>query len=215
MNLLMTVAVIGAVGIGEWFEGATVAFLFALALTLESWSVGRARRAVAGLMDLAPPTARVKDARGNYQEVSPGDVPIGSLILVRPGERIPLDGVIRHGLSAVNQSTITGESVPVEKEPGSTVFAGTINGDGSIEIESTKRSEDTTLAHIIRLVGDAQRRRAPAEQWVEYFARIYTPSILLLALFVLVLPPVVMGADWGTWFYRALVLLVIGCLARW
>lgn len=211
MNLLMTVAVIGAIGIGEWFEAAIVAFLFALALTLESWSVSRARRAVAALMDLAPPLARVKDRNGRYEEVPPEDVPVGSLLLVRPGEKIPLDGVVRQGRSAVNQAPITGESVPVEKEPGSVVFAGTINGDGAIEVESTKPADDTTLAHIIRLVSEAQSRRAPAEQWVERFARIYTPSILLLAILVLVVPPLAFGGAWTPWLYRALVLLVIGC----
>lgn len=211
MNFLMTVAVIGAIAIGEWFEAATVAFLFALALTLESWSIGRARRAVAALMDLAPPIARVKNRDGGYQEVTPADVPVGSWVLVRPGEKIPLDGVVRQGRSAVNQAPITGESVPVEKELGSVVFAGTINGDGAIEVESTKAADDTTLAHIIRLVSEAQSRRAPAEQWVERFARIYTPSILLLAVLVFLVPPLAFGGAWIPWLYRALVLLVIGC----
>lgn len=211
MNFLMTVAVIGAIAIGEWFEAATVAFLFALALTLESWSIGRARRAVAALMDLAPPIARVKNRDGGYQEVTPADVPVGSWVLVRPGEKIPLDGVVRQGRSAVNQAPITGESVPVEKELGSVVFAGTINGDGAIEVESTKAADDTTLAHIIRLVSEAQSRRAPAEQWVERFARIYTPSILLLAVLVFLVPPLALGGAWIPWLYRALVLLVIGC----
>ena len=211
MNFLMTVAVIGAIAIGEWFEAATVAFLFALALTLESWSIGRARRAVAALMDLAPPIARVKNRDGGYQEVTPADVPVGSWVLVRPGEKIPLDGVVRQGRSAFNQAPITGESVPVEKELGSVVFAGTINGDGAIEVESTKAADDTTLAHIIRLVSEAQSRRAPAEQWVERFARIYTPSILLLAVLVFLVPPLAFGGAWIPWLYRALVLLVIGC----
>lgn len=211
MNFLMTVAVIGAIAIGEWFEAATVAFLFALALTLESWSIGRARRAVAALMDLAPPIARVKNRDSAYQEVTPADVPVGSWVLVRPGERIPLDGVVRQGRSAVNQAPITGESVPVEKDLGSVVFAGTINGDGAIEVESTKAADDTTLAHIIRLVSEAQSRRAPAEQWVERFARIYTPSILLLAVLVFLVPPLALGGAWIPWLYRALVLLVIGC----
>lgn len=211
MNLLMTIAVIGAIGIGEWFEAAVVAFLFALALAIESWSIGRARRAVAALMELAPPTAHVKQRDGQYQDVSPERVSVGSRLLVRPGEKIPLDGVVREGRSAVNQAPITGESVPVEKEPGSAVFAGTINGDGAIQIESTKPADDTTLAHIIRLVSDAQSRRAPAEQWVERFARIYTPSILLLALLVVLVPPLALGAAWTPWLYRALVLLVIAC----
>lgn len=211
MNLLMSAAVIGALIIREWFEAATVAFLFALALALESWSIGRARRAVESLMALAPPVARLKDISGAYREVSPGDVPVGATILVRPGEKIPLDGVVRQGRSAVNQAPITGESIPIDKEPGAAVFAGTINGDGAIEIESTKPSDDTTLAHIIRLVSEAQSRRAPAEQWVERFARVYTPAIFVLATLVILVPPLVLGAAWTDWAYRGLVLLVIGC----
>jgi len=211
MNLLMTVAVIGAIVIGEWFEAATVAFLFALALALESWSIGRARRAVESLMALAPPIARVMEINGRFREVPPDDVPVGSRVLVRPGEKIPLDGRVRQGRSAVNQAPITGESTPVDKEAGAVVFAGTINGDGAIEVETTKPADDTTLAHIIRLVGDAQSRRAPAEQWVEGFARIYTPAIFLLATLVLLVPPLAFSASWTDWAYRALVLLVIGC----
>ena len=211
MNLLMTVAVIGAVLIGEWFEAATVAFLFALALTLESWSIGRARRAVESLMDLAPPMARLKTRDGSYLETSPAEVPVGSVVLVRPGEKIPLDGIVRQGRSAVNQAPITGESLPIEKESGAVVFAGTINGDGAIEVESTTLADDTTLAHIIRLVSEAQSRRAPAEQWVERFARIYTPAIFLLAILVMLVPPLAFGGAWNVWVYRALVLLVIGC----
>ena len=134
MNLLMTVAVIGAVAIGEWFEGATVAFLFSLSLLLESWSVNRARRAVAALMDLSPPMARLQRADGSTEEVSPAEVAVGATFLVKPGERIPLDGRILTGASDVNQAPITGESVPVSKSPGDEVFAGTINGDGAIAI---------------------------------------------------------------------------------
>ena len=211
MNLLMTVAVVGAMAIGEWFEAATVAFLFAVAVTLESWSIGRARRAVAALMDLAPHMAHLKMPDGVYRDVAPADVPIGAWVLVRPGERIPLDGVVRQGHSAVDQAPITGESVPVDMDAGSAVFAGTINGGGALEIESTKTAGETTLAHIIHLVGEAHSRRAPAEQWVERFARIYTPAILILAVLVLLVPPLAIGAVWAPWIYRALILLVIGC----
>ena len=211
MNLLMSAAAIGAIIIGEWFEAATVAFLFAVALALESWSIGRARRAVESLMELAPPMARVKDTGGGYREVAPEKAPVGSIVLVRPGEKIPLDGLVRQGRSAVNQAPITGESIPVDKQPGAAVFAGTINGDGAIEIESTKPADDTTLAHIIRLVGEAQSRRAPAEQWVDRFARIYTPTIFVLAILVMLVPPLTLAASWSDWTYRALVLLVIGC----
>jgi cobalt-zinc-cadmium resistance protein CzcA len=211
MNLLMTVAVSGAVGIGEWFEASTVAFLFALSHLLESWSVGRARRAIAALMGLAPPIARLKREDGREVDVAPETVPVGALFVVKPGERIPLDGTVRAGVSGVNQAPITGESVPVPKEPGGEVFAGTINGDGALEVECTKPAGDTTLAHIIRLVGEAQSKRAPSEQWVERFARIYTPSVMGLAVAVLLIPPLLFGAPWMEWLYRALVLLVIAC----
>jgi Cd2+/Zn2+-exporting ATPase len=211
MNLLMMVAVVGAVGIGEWFEGATVAFLFALSLALESWSVGRARRAVAALMDLTPTIARVKRPDGGEEEVPAEGVEVGAHLVVKPGERIPLDGRVVSGGSEVNQAPITGESIPVPKAVGDEVFAGTINGDGALEIESTRRAGDTTLAHIIRMVGEAQSRRAPSEQWVERFARIYTPAVMALALIVLLVPPLAFGGAWGDWFYRALVLLVIAC----
>lgn len=211
MNLLMTVAVLGAVGIGEWFEAATVAFLFALSLALEAWSVGRARRAVAALMDLTPQTARVKGGDGGEAEIPAEQVEVGAVFVVKPGERIPLDGRVTAGLSAVNQAPITGESVPVDKGLDSEVFAGTINGDGALEVRSTKRAGDTTLAHIIRMVDEAQARRAPSEQWVEKFARVYTPAVMALSLAVLILPPLFLGGSWQEWIYRALVLLVIAC----
>jgi Zn2+/Cd2+-exporting ATPase len=211
MNLLMTVAVLGAMVIGEWFEASTVAFLFALSLALESWSVGRARRAVAALMDLTPPTARLLLENGGELEVPPDRVPVGDHFLVRPGERIPLDGRVVRGSSEVNQAPITGESVPVPKTAGQEVFAGTINGDGALTVECTKPAGDTTLAHIIRLVGEAQSRRAPSEQWVDTFARVYTPAVMALALAVLVIPPLSFGGAWQDWFYRSLVLLVIAC----
>jgi Cd2+/Zn2+-exporting ATPase len=211
MNLLMVVAVLGAVGIGEWFEGATVAFLFALSLALESWSVGRARRAVAALMDLTPQMARVRRPDGGEQEIPAEQVEVGSIFVIKPGERIPLDGRVVAGTSAVNQAPITGESVPVDKQTGADVFAGTINGDGAMEVQSTKRAEDSTLAHIIRMVEEAQSRRAPSEQWVERFARVYTPAVMGLALAVLVVPPLVFAGAWDVWIYRALVLLVIAC----
>lgn len=211
MNLLMVVAVLGAVAIGEWFEGATVAFLFALSLALESWSVGRARRAVAGLMDLAPQMARVRLPDNSEQEVPAEQVEVGTVFVVKPGERMPLDGRVVSGTSAVNQAPITGESVPVDKVDGDDVFAGTINGDGALEVQSTKRAEDSTLAHIIRMVEEAQSRRAPSEQWVDRFAKVYTPAVMAIALAVLVVPPLLFGGSWDSWIYRALVLLVIAC----
>lgn len=211
MNLLMAIAIAGAIVIGEWFEATTVAFLFALSLTLESWSIGRARRAVSALMALAPPVAQVLDPDGQTRETAPETVAVGSRILIRPGEKIPLDGIVRRGASEVNQAPITGESVPVVKDVGSAVFAGTINGDAALEVETTKAAQDTTLAQIVHLVADAQRRRAPVEQWVERFAGIYTPTVFALAFAVAVVAPLALGAEWFPWIYRALVLLVIGC----
>lgn len=211
MNLLMTLAVVGSVAIGEWFEGSTVAFLFAVSLALEAWSVGRARRAVAALLDLSPERARLLRPDGREEEVPAGQVEVGARFVVRPGERLPLDGRVTGGTSEVNQAPITGESTPVPKRTDDEVFAGTINGDGALEVESTKRAEDTTLAHIIRMVEEAQSRKAPSEQWVERFARFYTPAVMALALAVLLVPPLAFGGDWGDWLYRALVLLVIAC----
>ncbi|WP_417850244.1 heavy metal translocating P-type ATPase [Thalassoglobus sp.] len=211
MNLLMSVAVVGAVLIGEWFEGATVAFLFSFSLLLESWSVGRARRAIASLMDLSPPTAHLRDEAGHVSDVAPKEVPVGSTVIVRPGEKIPLDGLVSEGASSVNQAPITGESVPVEKENGDEVFAGTINGDGLLEIETTKAADDTTLARIIKMVGDAGSKRAPSEKWVEKFAAVYTPAVMIVALLMLVIPPLAFGEEWAVWLYRSLVLLVIAC----
>lgn len=211
MNLLMTIAVIGAVGIGEWFEAAVVAFLFAFSLALESWSVGRARRAVEALLAIAPPTARLLNADGSTVEVPAEQVLVGARILVKPGDRVPLDGSVARGVSQINQAPITGESLPVEKGEGSEVFAGTINGDGALEIEVTRLVGETTLAQIIRMVSEAQSRRAPSEQWVDRFAQIYTPVILAAAIAIAVIPPVIGFGNASEWFYRALVLLVIGC----
>lgn len=211
MNLLMMVAVAGAIGIGAWFEAATVSFFFALALALEAWSLGRARRAVAALMELAPPTARVKLEDGSEREVAAAEVRVGAHIIVRPGDKVPLDGRVVAGESEVNQAPITGESVPVFRTEGDEVFAGTINGEGAIEVVTTKAANDTTLAQIIRMVGSAQSRRAPSEQWVEKFARVYTPVVMALAVAIFLAPPLLLGGAWDVWFYRALVLLVIAC----
>jgi Cd2+/Zn2+-exporting ATPase len=211
MNLLMVVAVAGAIGLGEFFEAATVAFFFSLSLYLESWSVGRARNAVSALLDLAPPTARVIRADGREEDVPAAQVAVGDRFVVRGGDRIPLDGEVTEGMGAVNQAPITGESAPVPKETGDDVYAGTINGEGTLTVRATKAASDTVLARIIRMVGDAHARRAPVEQWVAKFARIYTPVVMVLAVAIAVLPPLVAGGAWGYWFYNALVLLVIAC----
>lgn len=210
MNLLMAVAVAGAVGIGEWLEAASVAFLFGLSLVLEHWSVGRARRAVEALLDLSPPTARVRGANGEM-EVPAAEVEPGTLLLIQPGERVPLDGEVVAGESEIDQAPITGESAPVAKAPGASVFAGTINGTGVLEVRSTRPANQTTLARIVRLVESAQSRRSPSERWVDRFARVYTPAVLALAVCVFLVPPLLFGGAWVVWLYRALVLLVIAC----
>ncbi len=211
MNVLMVVAVAGAVLLHQYFEAATVAFFFSLSLTLESWSVGRARNAVARLLDLAPPTALVLREDGSEVLVRAADVRIGDRFIVRGGDRIALDGMVIEGESTVNQAPITGESAAVPKRPGDEVFAGTVNGEGTLIIRATKRAGDTVLAQIIKMVGEAHARRAPVEQWVAKFARIYTPAVMALALLIALLPPLVLGASWQAWIYNALVLLVIAC----
>ncbi len=211
MNLLMVVAVTGAVGLGEYFEAATVAFFFALSLYLESWSVGRARNAVSALLDLAPPTVRLVAEDGGERDVPAASVPVGSRFVLRGGDRVPLDGEVVEGTGAINQAPITGESALVTKEVGDAVYAGSINGDGTLIVRATKPASDTVLARIIRMVGDAHSRRAEVEQWVTRFARVYTPAVMALAILIAVAPPLLAGGDWATWFYRALVLLVIAC----
>jgi Cd2+/Zn2+-exporting ATPase len=212
MNLLMIIAVIGAIGIGEWFEAATVSFLFALALLLERWSVGRARRAIGALMELSPDSAQLVDPESDRsQEVPADDVPLGATVRIRPGDKIPVDGEIVEGHSSVDQSAITGESMPVDKQIGDEVFAGTINENGTIDVCVTRPAGDTTLAKIIRLVAEAQARRSRSEQWVDRFAHFYTPIMMTLAIGIAVLPPFLAGGEWALWFYRALVLLVIAC----
>jgi len=189
MNLLMTIAVIGAMFIDEWFEAATVSFLFALSLAIESWSIGRARHAVEALLDLAPSTVTVKDESGQEHVVPASEVNIGTRFILAPGDKIPLDGNVISGYSAVNQAPITGESMPVAKQEGDEIFAGSINGEGTLEIRSTKLVSDTTLAQITRLVGEAHSKRAEIEQWVEKFARVYTPAVMVVALAMSIIPP--------------------------
>jgi Cd2+/Zn2+-exporting ATPase len=212
MHVLMLIAVAGAMVLGDWCEAATVAFLFALALVLESWSVERARLAIRALMDLAPPTARcLQPQDGCVVEQRVDTVPPGTTVLVRPGEKIPLDGTVTQGHTLVNQSPITGEAIPVPKTIGDEVFAGTINGDSAFTFQTTKPAADTTLARIIHLVAEAKSRRAPREQWVERFARVYTPAMIALACLLATLPPLLGGGSWSLWGYNALVLLVIAC----
>ncbi|HET7273649.1 MAG TPA: heavy metal translocating P-type ATPase [Longimicrobiaceae bacterium] len=210
MNFLMSIAAVGAVLIGEYGEGASAMFLFAIAQLLESRSMDRARGAIRGLMDLSPAEATV--IRNGIEERIPADqVGIGELVVIRPGERIPVDGEILSGRSGVNQAPITGESIPVDKEPGSEVFAGTLNGEGVLEVTSTRLPADTTLARIIHSVAEAQASRSPSQTFVDRFARIYTPVVVIAALALAVVPPLTGFGTWGEWVYRSLVLLVVAC----
>lgn len=210
MNLLVTISLFGASFLGEWLEGASLAFLFATAALLESYSLARARRAVIGLMKLAPGDAAVVH-HDHEHRMTVDKVPVGAIVRVRPGERIPCDGQVAAGESDVNQAMITGESVPVWKEPGDDVYAGTMNGDGLLDVRTTRAAADTTLSRIVRMVERAQQRRAPSEQFVERFSRIYTPAMLMVALLVAVVPPMLGRGDWSGWFYQSMVLLLISC----
>jgi Cd2+/Zn2+-exporting ATPase len=211
MNLLMTIAVIGAALIGQWPEAAVVIWLFGIAEMIEALSLDRARNAIRKLMDLAPETALVKQADGRWEEVKAETVALSALVRVRPGERIALDGVVVSGASAVNQAPITGESMPVEKNPGDTVFAGTINERGTLEFEVRSRKGETTLDRIARSVQEAQGQRAPTQRFVDRFASVYTPIVFALAIAIAVIPPLFFGAAWFDWTYKALVMLVIAC----
>jgi len=219
MNLLMCIAVIGAIVLGEWLEAAMVAFLFSLSLLLEHWSMERARRAIASLLDLSPPTARCRrpatdnrERQGSELVEQPVEaVSVGTTVVVQPGERVPLDGRILIGTAHLDESPITGESMPKARRPGDDVFAGTINTDAVIEIEVTKPAGETMLSRILQMVEQAQSRRAPAEQSVETFARYYTPAMILLAIAIAVVPPLLFSGEWAASVYNALVVLVIAC----
>jgi Cd2+/Zn2+-exporting ATPase len=210
VNALMTVAVLGAMAIGEWAEGAVTVLLFSLAQLLETRSLERARKAIASLMTLAPERALVR-GDGREERVPAGAVSPGQTILVAPHERFPLDGIVLEGTSEVDQSPLTGESRAVEKAPGQEVFAGSINGSGLLAVRVTRASSETTLARIIRRVEEAQASRAPSQGFVERFARVYTPVVVGLAVLVAALPPLAGQGALADWTYRALVLLVISC----
>ncbi len=210
MNFLMTVAIFGALAVGEFVEAGSIAFLFGLAELLERHSVERARRSIEQLLNLAPATARVQ-RNGEVLIVPVETLEPGDIVQVLPGEKVPIDGVVLDGVSAVDQSPITGESMPVNKSPSDTVYAGTMNHQGYLEIEAAKRAGDTTLAHIIHLVEEAEASRAPSERFVDVFARYYTPAVTILAVTVMLVTPLVIGASFSTWFVRGLTLLVISC----
>ncbi len=211
INALMSIAVTGAVLIGQWPEAAMVMVLFTLAEVIEARSLDRARNAIGGLMQLTPDMATVQQADGQWREVDVKQVALGARVRVRPGERIGLDGEVLSGQSSIDQAPITGESLPVEKGPGDKVFAGTINQAGALEYKVTAAAGQSTLARIIHAVEEAQGARAPTQRFVDQFSRIYTPAVFAFALAVAVIPPLFMAGAWFDWIYRALVLLVVAC----
>ena len=210
INVLMLIAVAGAMLLGEWSEAASVVFLFGVARALEARTLEKARTAVRAVMDLAPADALVRDETGERRIAVDLVIP-GAIIVVKPGEKLPLDGEVLAGASSVNQAPVTGESLPVDKGPGDEVFAGSINGRGALEVRVTRPRRDSTLARIIHLVEQAQAQRAPSQTFVERFARVYTPAVIALAATVAVVPPLFGDGAWETWIYRALVLLVVSC----
>ncbi|SCY77524.1 heavy metal translocating P-type ATPase [Pseudomonas sp. NFACC37-1] len=211
INALMSIAVTGAVLIGQWPEAAMVMFLFTVAELIEAKSLDRARNAISGLMQMAPEQATVQQADGSWQVQEVKAIALGARVRVRPGERVGLDGDVVAGRSTLDQAPITGESLPVEKTVGDKVFAGTINQAGELEYTVTAAADQSTLTRIIHAVEQAQGSRAPTQRFVDQFSKIYTPAVFALALAVAVIPPLFMGAAWFDWIYRALVLLVVAC----
>ncbi len=223
MNVLMTVAATGAIAIGDYFEAAAAMFLFAVSLWLERLSLGRAQRAIRSLVELAPSIAHRISQQGtsaeNFVDVNPAELVIGDQVLIRPGERIAADGEVLSGDSAVNQAPITGESMPIHKQPGDRLFAGTLNGEGSLVLKVTRTAGDSTLANISRLVSQARAKRSPTERFIDIFSRRYTPVVIALAMAIMIGPSLLswIGVHWFSavpaidWIQRGLVLLVIAC----
>lgn len=210
MSVLMSVAVIGAIALGEYEEAGVVALLFGVSEMLEGWTMDRARRSIRELMDIAPRSARVERG-GVVSDVPVEEIVVDDIMHVRPGEKLAMDGVVISGVSSVNQAAITGESIPVEKAVGDGVYAGTLNVQGLLRVQVTKRVEDTTIAKIIHMVEDAQAHRAPSQAFVERFAAVYTPIVIGLAAGIALLPPLLAGQSWEPWIYRGLTLLVVSC----
>ena len=211
INALMTVAVTGAFAIGQWPEAAMVMALYAIAEAIEARAVDRARNAIKGLLAMAPEEASVRQADGSWATLPVVQVAVGALLRVKPGERVPMDGVVRSGQTSINQAPVTGESIPVDKASGDPVFAGTINESGTFEFEVTALASNSTLARIIHAVEEAQATRAPTQGFVDRFAAIYTPAVFVIAVAVALLGPWLLGWTWLQGVYKALVLLVIAC----
>ncbi len=210
INFLMTAAAFGAFAIGQAEEGAAVIYLFSIAEFLEVFATDKARGSIGLLLRLSPTTALVK-IEGKEMETHVHDVNVGDIVVVKPGEKVPVDGIVVNGNSAVNQAAITGESIPVDKEGGSEVFAGSINKEGFLEIKTTKPPAETVLSKVVRLVRQAQSEKAPVESFVERFSKYYTPAVVGAAILVATVPPLIFGANFTTWVYRALILLVVSC----
>src|SRR5881296_4092420 len=210
VNFLMTVAAFGAFAIGQADEGAAVMYLFSLAEYLENVASDKVRSSIAGLLKLSPSSATIRVNDGEVEKHI-HDVAVGDVALLRPGQRIPVDGLVVSGSSSVNQAVITGESVPLDKEVGTDVFAGSINGEGFLEVKATKPPTETVISKVVRLVQQAQSERSPAESFVERFAKYYTPLVVAGAIALAIGPPLILGASFTTWFYRSLILLVVSC----
>ncbi|MFS2013548.1 heavy metal translocating P-type ATPase [Azospirillum sp. CT11-132] len=211
IEMLMTVAAVGALLIGAVEEAATVLVLFLIGELLEGVAAGRARAGIRGLTALVPDTALLEQDGAAPQAVPAAGLAVGSVILVRPGDRVAADGIVLSGRSAVDESPVTGESVPKPKSEGDAVFAGTINADGALRVRVTAAARDNTIARIVRLVEEAQASKAPTERLIDRFARLYTPGIVGVAALVALVPPLAFGGGWTEWIYRALAVLLIGC----
>ena len=210
IEMLMTIAAVGAVIIGAGEEAATVVFLFLIGELLEGVAAGKARASIQSLTDLVPKTALVEES-GKTREVQAESLSVGAVILVRPGDRIPADGTILSGESAIDEAPVTGESTPVRKGAEATVFAGTVNGDAALRIRVTAAAADNTIARVVKLVEEAQESKAPTERFIDRFSRYYTPGVVVVGALVAVVPPLLMGGNWSEWVYKGLAILLIGC----